>query len=279
MLFTIGRYIIEQEISKGAASNVYKAWDPKLDRAVVVKTVNYGIGQPSTEVATLKDRVYREARAIAKLNHPHIVVVHDVDDEQDFCYIVMEHLHGTDLRMLLQHEHRLECARAVPVVMQVCSALDYAHRNGIVHRDVKPGNIVLLRGSDKVKVTDFGIAKVTNQLTLTQPGGVLATPGYMAPEQIEGGNVDGRADIFSLGVVLYELITGKKPFVGDNIAALAYRVVHKSYVPPSLQNIELPADFDDIIGRALTKRPEQRYQTAAEFREALTNLQATVLLK
>jgi tRNA A-37 threonylcarbamoyl transferase component Bud32/Flp pilus assembly protein TadD len=268
----LGRYIIEQKIGKGAMGNVYLAQDPKLDRRVVIKTVCFNLATSETDTLTLKDRVYREARAIAKLGHPNIVVVYDVEDDKDMSYIVMEHIEGRDIRQALASEHRFEVARASKIVSQVCSALDYAHQAGIIHRDIKPSNIMLLPG-DKAKVTDFGIAKIADNFSLTLPGHVLGTPSYMAPEQFEGMEIDARADIFSLGVVFYELITGCRPFAGNSLASLAYKIVHKMHIPPSLQNVELPLELDDIVGRALAKNPEERYATALEFREALQTLQ------
>ncbi len=268
----LGRYVIERKIGKGAMGNIYLALDPKLDRRVVIKTVCFNLAASETDTLTLKDRVYREARAIAKLAHPNIVVVYDVEDDKDMSYIVMEHIEGRDIRQALASEHRFDVARAVKIISQVCGALDYAHQAGIIHRDIKPSNIMLLPG-DKAKVTDFGIAKIADNFSLTLPGHVLGTPSYMAPEQFEGMEIDGRADIFSLGVVFYELVTGCRPFAGHSLASLAYKIVHKMHIPPSLQNVELPVEIDEIVGRALAKNPEERYATAMEFREALQTLQ------
>jgi tetratricopeptide (TPR) repeat protein/tRNA A-37 threonylcarbamoyl transferase component Bud32 len=267
----LGRYLIQRKIGKGAMGDIYLALDPKLDRRVVIKTVCFNLAASDTDTLALKDRVYREARAIAKLGHPNIVVVYDVEDDKDMSYIVMEHIEGRDLRQALTSEHRFDYPRAIKIVSQVCSALDYAHQAGIIHRDVKPSNIMLLPG-DKAKVTDFGIAKIADNFSLTLPGHVLGTPSYMAPEQFEGEEIDGRADIFSLGVVLYELLTSCRPFTGDSLASLAYKIVHKMHIPPSLQNVELPLELDEIVGRALAKNPKERYATAMEFREALLAL-------
>lgn len=273
----LGRYQIEREIGKGAMGKIYLARDPKLDRQVVIKTVCFNLAASDANTTTIKDRVYREARAIAKLSHPHIVVVYDVEDNHDLSYIVMEHIEGQDLRQALKTEHHFEAERAVKIIAQVCSALDYAHQAGIIHRDIKPSNIMLLP-NDKAKVTDFGIAKISDNFSLTLPGHVLGTPSYMAPEQFEEETADSRADIFSLGVVLYELLIGARPFASDSLAALAYKIVHKIHIPPSLQNVELPLELDDIIGRALAKNPDERYQTAQEFREALLAVKFTSTL-
>lgn len=269
----IGRYIIEKELAQGTTGKIYKTWDPKLDRVVVLKTVQYGISTSAAEIAALKDRIYREARAIAKLSHPNIVIVYDVDDQPDFSYLVMEYLEGHDLKQVLEREHHLDCGRALEIVAQVCSAMEYAHRAGVFHRDVKPSNIMLLE-QDEVKVMDFGIAKISNYLSLTQTGRVLGTPSYMAPEQIEGQATDGRADLFSLGIVLYELLVGRRPFIADSLAALAYKIVHKAHMPPSLENVELPLELDEVLNRALAKRPDERYQNATELREAVLAVRA-----
>ncbi len=271
----IGRYVLEKEIGRGAAGRIYKAWDPKLDRTVVIKTVSYSLTASEDEISRLKARVYREAKTAAKLNHPNIVVVYDVEDEKNFSYIVMEYVEGPNLREQLNQEHRLDPGRAIRLVKQVCQALEFAHASGVVHRDIKPSNILIV-DNEKVKVTDFGIAKVINHLTLTQTGRVVGTPSYMAPEQIEGGHVDSRSDIFSLGVVFYELITGKRPFEGESLASLAYKIVHVDPVPPSLVNVELSEVYDEIINRAMAKDPGLRFQTAAEFYQALEKIETAI---
>ncbi|MFQ5628566.1 MAG: protein kinase [bacterium] len=269
----IGRYIIEKEIGRGAAGRIYKAWDPKLDRTVVIKTVSYSLTSSDDEIKRLKARVYREARAAAKLNHPNIVVVYDVEDEPTFSYIVMEHIEGPDLRELLQKENKISASRTLNILKQVCKALQFSHAAGIIHRDIKPSNILIIK-KDKVKVTDFGIAKVSNHMTLTQTGRVVGTPSYMAPEQIEGSDVDGRADIFSMGVVFYELLTGQRPFVGESLAALAYKIVHVEPTPPSLINLELTDICDEMVSRAIAKDPSDRYQSINDFLKDLQRAQS-----
>lgn len=268
----IGRYIIEKEIGRGAAGRIYKAWDPKLDRTVVIKTVSYSLTANDDEIRRLKARVYREARAAAKLNHPNIVVVYDVEDEPTFSYIVMEYIEGPDLRELLLQENKISPPRSLNILVQVCKALQFSHSAGIIHRDIKPSNILIIE-KDKVKVTDFGIAKVSNHMTLTQTGRVVGTPSYMAPEQIEGADIDGRADIFSLGVVFYELLTGQRPFLGESLAALAYKIVHVEPTPPSLINLELSDTYDEIVSRAITKDPADRFQSISDFMRDLQRVQ------
>ncbi len=273
----IGRYVIEQEIGKGACGSVYRARDPKLDRPVAIKTVRYRFGQPGSDIIALKEKLYHEARAIAKLNHPNIVVIHDVDEDHDLCFIVMEYLDGMDLRSMLDKEHRVEWDRAVPLMIQACNALHYAHSLGIVHLDIKPSNLVLQRHHNNLKLTDFSIDKST----LRPPVSNNSESGahlYLAPEQRNGGAVDCRTDIFSLGVVFYEMLTGETPCLDENIVTVTQSIAKKSYVPPSLQNIELPVEVDDVVAGALFLNPQQRYRSAEEFRDALVRLQTSVLL-
>lgn len=281
---TIGPYVVEHVVVENATGNTYKAWNPKRAQEVIIKTVSYGTSSQDIESASIKEKAYRQLRAITELNHPNIAVVHDVGQEQEFCYIVTEHLEGVDLRRLLDHEHRLPCELVVWIVMQACNALQYAHGKGFVHLDIKPENCVLLHWEEKIKVAGIGLAMAIGQLASSQANGeapqgffLSGTPGYMAPEQMVGGRLDARTDIFALGVVLYELLTGTRPFVGKSVETLVHRVLENSYLPLSLQNIELPAEFDAVIDRALDSRPEHRFQTAAEFREALEHLQLTVL--
>jgi serine/threonine-protein kinase len=269
----IGRYLLEQEIGKGATGSVYLARDTKLDRAVAIKTVRYRLGQPGIEVVALKEKVYAEARAIARLNHPNIAAIYDVDEAQDFCYIVMEYLGSATLGALMNQEHRLEWERALRLMIQASHALDYAHDLGIFHLDVKPANLILPHGDGALKVADFSVDKLSHRVS-PQSGSESAAHLYVAPEQREGNPVDHRADIFSLGVVLYEMLTGEAPFIDGlaSVAVPAQRLARKSYMPPSLQNLELPPEIDDIVARALSRNPAARYQTAAEFREALGKL-------
>ena len=267
----IGRYLIEKEIGRGAAGRIYKAWDPKLDRTVVIKTVSYSLTATGEDIKRLKARVYREARSAARLNHPNIVVVYDVEDEATFSYIVMEYIEGRNLSELLDVEKKLDPERTIRIITQVCKALQFAHAAGIVHRDIKPSNILIPK-DDKIKVTDFGIAKLTNHLTLTQTGKVVGTPSYMAPEQIEAGNIDTRCDLFSLGVVFYELLTGIRPFTGNSLAALAYKIVHTNPAQPSAHIAELTGDFDNIILKLMSKDADHRYQSASEVIDAMRKM-------
>lgn len=268
----IGRYVIEKEIARGPMGQVFKAWDPKLDRTVVIKQVAFDFGVNSVEYTALKDRLYREAHAAGKLNHPNIVVIYDVDEENGFCFIVMEYLEGEDLRVRLEREGKLELNSVIRIASQVCSALDYAHHNDIVHRDIKPSNIIITK-QDRVKVADFGIAKLPKLGTLTLTGNVLGTPFYMSPEQIEGRYVDGRSDVFSLGVVLYEMLTGVRPFDSDTVPSLVYKIVHQIPKPPSMVDENVPSSVDKIIERALAKDPGKRFASVVSLLEALEKLQ------
>ncbi|MFQ5770670.1 MAG: protein kinase, partial [bacterium] len=268
----IGRYILEKEIGRGSMGLIYKAWDPKLDRTVVIKQVAFDFDHNSHDVANLKDRLFREARAAGRLNHPNIVIIYDVDEEENYSYIVMEFVQGRDLKLLLEQEKIFTLLRTTNIIRQICSALNFAHQNGIVHRDIKPSNIILTN-HDKVKVADFGIAQVPHLGTLTQTGSIIGTPFYMSPEQIEGRKLDGRSDIFSVGVLLYEMLTALHPFDGENIPGVVYKIVHKEPKSPSQVNKNLPAALDKIVARALAKEPEERYATAHELSIDLEKVQ------
>lgn len=264
----IGRYVLEKEIGRGSMGLIYKAWDPKLDRVVVIKQVAFGPSNKPHEMAKLKDRLFREARAAGRLNHENIVIIYDVDEERDFSYIVMEYLDGQDLKSLLESGEQFDLKRTLHIIRQICSALSFAHQNGIVHRDIKPSNIILLK-YDRVKVADFGIAKFANLGTLTQTGSIVGTPFYMSPEQIEGRKLDGRSDIFSAGVILYEMATGTHPFAGDNISTVVYKIVHKVAKLPSTLNRALPRYVDAMVERACAKDVANRYADADEFLQDL----------
>ena len=268
----IGRYVVEKEIGRGSMGLIYKAWDPKLDRTVVIKQVTFARALSTYELSRLKDRLFNEARLAARLNHENIITIYDVDEEPDFSYIVMEFLEGEDLKTRLERDQRFEWRQALDIAVQVCQALEFAHRHGIVHRDIKPSNI-LITPAGRVKVADFGIAKLIDYGTLTQTGTIVGTPFYMSPEQIEGRKVDGRSDLFSTGVVLYEMLAGEHPFPGDNLSTVVYKVVHKIPQPPSTLNRALPAAVDAVVQRACAKDPEHRYASAAELKADLLKIE------
>jgi tetratricopeptide (TPR) repeat protein/predicted Ser/Thr protein kinase len=272
----IGRYILEKEIGRGTMGLIYKAWDPKLDRTVVIKQVVFDAINSMHEVATLKDRLFREARAAGRLSHPNIVIIYDVDEEKNFSYIVMEYLQGKDLKLLLEKEIHFDVPRIINIISQICSALDYAHQMGIVHRDIKPSNIILTQ-NNHVKVADFGIAKLPHFGTLTQTGSIIGTPYYMSPEQIEGRRLDGRSDLFSAGVILYEMLTGTHPFPGDTLPSVVYKIVHQQPQLPTNIREDVPKTLDEVVQRALAKDPMQRYATALDFIVDLESVQGELL--
>ena len=270
-----GRYEIDSEIGRGAMGIVYKARDPQIDRWVALKTIPLH-SQQTEMVEEFRKRFLNEAQAVGRLHHPGIVAVYDVgeDEQHHDPYIVLEYVAGEALNKLLSRDRRLSLARALQLAEEIAEALDYAHLQGVVHRDIKPGNI-LLTPEGHAKLADFGIAKMDLSHT-TLPGKVLGTPAYMAPEQLEGGKTDGRSDLFSLGVILYAMVTGRSPFRGDNSSAVCHKVVNLNPPPPSAVNVDLPKELDPVVARALAKKPSKRYERGAEFAEAIRQLRERV---
>jgi len=268
----LGRYEVVAEVGRGAMGAVYKARDPKIDRFVAIKTVllHQAVIQEQQE---FRRRFFVEAQAAGRLLHPGIVAVFDVgeDPETSDPYIVMEFIEGLTLRELLASKGRkLPVHEALRIAQEIAEALDYAHSQGVVHRDIKPANILITRDG-QAKISDFGIA----QLDLTQmtlPGRVLGTPAYMSPEQLEGKQVDGRSDLFSLGAILYTSLTGHRPFQGNSATTVCYRVANHEPMQPSSLCAELPQELDAVIARALAKNPAERYQRGNEFAEDLRAL-------
>ena len=258
----IGRYRILGELGRGAMGVVYRAKDPALDREVALKTIN--LTDEAEERVAYKKRFFQEAKAAGKLTHPNIVTTYDFGEEDDTAYMAMELLHGTDLRERLK-EGALPAPEAVDIARQVADGLGFAHEHGVVHRDIKPGNIMLLaRG--QAKIMGFGIARMrTTGDFKTSTGMVLGTPKYMSPEQIAGQPVDNRSDIFSLGVVLYEMLTGVRLFAGEDVTQITHNVTSTEPEPPTRLNPELPAMLDFIVARALKKDAAVRYQDAYEL--------------
>jgi eukaryotic-like serine/threonine-protein kinase len=257
----LGRYEIAGEIGRGAMGVVYKAIDPLIERTVAIKTISLDLSKD--ERANFEERFYREAKSAGKLNHPNIVTIYDVGESDNIAYIAMELLEGQSLRELLDSGVALTLERVGEIAVQIAEGLAYAQENNVVHRDIKPANIVITT-SGVVKITDFGIAHMPSGSS-TMAGMMMGSPKYMSPEQIVGNPVDGRSDIFSLGAVLYEMLTGVSPFEGDNISAIMYRVLNEMPVPPHTLNNSIPETFDWIISKALAKHPDDRYQTAREF--------------
>jgi serine/threonine protein kinase len=260
-LTTIGRYEILGEIGKGAMGVVYRANDPMLSRIVAIKTVN--MSSDPEEVAEYEARFYQEAKAAGGLNHPNIVTVHDIGKSGNLVYMAMEYLEGQELRDLMKGEP-LPVARAVEIAAHVADGLGYAHQHGVVHRDIKPANIMIL-DNGPAKITDFGIARMRSAEVRTQTGVVLGSPRYMSPEQVAGRRAEPRSDIFSLGVIFYEMLTGKAAFAGDDITSVMYQILNVVPPPPSSVNPAVPQVLDFIVAKTLAKTPEDRYQNATEL--------------
>src|SRR5215831_4796323 len=270
MLQKIGRYEIVEELGRGAMGVVYKAYDPVIGRFVAIKTVRLGDFYNNYQMEELKSRLVREAQSAGGLSHPSIITIFDVGEEDDLAYIAMELVDGVSLETLLGSKQLLEEATILHVARQVADALGYANEHGIVHRDIKPANIMLTKDG-RVKVADFGIAKVASS-KITQTGMLLGSPSYMAPEHFLGQLLDGRSDIFALGIVLYELITGQLPFPGENLGTLSYKVVHEDVLPPRRLKPTLSEALEGVVLRALARDPARRFQSAAELRTALDGI-------
>lgn len=266
-----GRYRILGTLGKGAMGMVYKGLDPAIDRPVALKTIRLDQIFEQGEVRELRERLNREAKAAGKLSHPNIVTIYDVGEEGNIQYIAMEFLRGNTLESLINKGLNWDYKTLSRVMIQVCDALDYAHENGIVHRDIKPANVMILE-DNQVKVMDFGIARVDKSASMTQTGTALGTPNYISPEQLKGQPVDRRSDIFSLGVVFYELLTAQKPFKGETISALIYSILHTEPPPPSEINLNVPRIFDKITAKALVKDPDLRFQRAVDMADILRKL-------
>lgn len=263
---TIGKYDIVEELGRGAMGVVYKGFDPKMKREVAIKTAHFDEIDADTREA-VKERFFREAESAGNLKHPNIVTIYECGEESDLAYIAMEILRGKTLEPWCKKTGLLPPKTALKIIGQVCEALDYAHQNGIVHRDIKPANIMMLEKGE-IKVTDFGIAKIQSS-SHTKTGVVMGTPSYMSPEQLAGKKVDGRSDLFSLGVILYEFLTGEKPFTGDTITTIMYQIANAAPPPLHEHRKDLPPILQKLVDKALAKKPEDRFQTGAEFANAV----------
>ena len=262
MISQLGRYEVLGELGQGAMGIVYKARDPLIDRVVAIKTINLGLALDEKE--EYEGRFYQEAKAAGRLNHPNIVTIYDVGKSGDVAYIAMEFLQGRELRDIMNDDGLLPVDQVLDIVAQVAQGLAYAHEHGIVHRDVKPSNIMVVRDGH-AKITDFGIARMASSAVRTQTGMVLGSPKYMSPEQVMGKEIDQRSDIFSLGVMLYEMLTGQAPFNGENVNAIMYQTLNAVPAPPNTLNPAVPEMINFILAKALAKKVEDRYQNAKDF--------------
>ncbi len=275
---TLGRYEIQKQLGKGAMGIVYLGMDPRINRTTAIKTFRFSEEQNPEEVQKMKEKFFREAESAGTLSHPNIVTIYDAGDDQNLAYIAMEYLEGEDLEKYTRKENLLPVPKVIDYVASIAEALDYAHQKGIVHRDIKPANIMLLK-SGVVKITDFGIARIT-ATSQTQTGVVKGTPYYMSPEQFSGEKVDGRSDIFSLGTMFFQLLTGKLPFFGESPAALMNQIMNVKHPDPKQINPKIVKPLVTIIDKALEKDREKRYQRAsrmaADLREVGRRIEAAI---
>ncbi|MBW2616033.1 MAG: serine/threonine protein kinase, partial [Deltaproteobacteria bacterium] len=260
---TLGRYEIIGELGRGAMGVVYKGEDPKIHRTVAIKTIMLSQFEEDA-LDDMKARFFREAESAGLLVHPNIVTIYDCGEEHDLAYIAMEFLDGEDLEDYTKPDHLFPIRQTMKIVADIADALDYAHTKDIVHRDIKPANIMMLKETKEVKVTDFGIARITSS-SQTKTGIVLGTPSYMSPEQVSGKKVGGRSDIFSLGVVLFEMLTGQKPFTGEDITSLMFKIAKEPHPSPREFNPKIPPVLEKIIDKALEKDLEKRYQKGGQM--------------
>jgi eukaryotic-like serine/threonine-protein kinase len=269
----LGRYLIQKELGKGAMGIVYLGKDPKINRVVAIKTMALSQEFEEDEIDAVKERFFREAETAGRLTHPNIVTIYDVGEEDELAYISMEFLDGHDLTCYTSPDKLLPIKTVVQLVVLASEALNYAHNQKVVHRDIKPANVMLIPALSTIKLTDFGIARITDS-SKTKTGLVLGTPSYMSPEQLVGKHIDGRSDLFSLGVMLYQLLTGRLPFKGDSMASLMFCIANEPH--PEIIGVRkelkkaLP-EISNIINRILEKTPEKRYQTGEELAKDLRN--------
>ena len=262
----LGKYEIRSVLGKGAMGVVFKAFDPHIERAVAVKTIRKDMVDPELAREYMA-RFKNEARAAGRLHHPNIVGVYEFGEDESVAYIAMEYVEGAGLREYLNSRTSFDFGQLVALMTQLLNALEFAHERGVVHRDIKPTNLIVTK-EGQLKVADFGVARV-DASTLTSAGMVIGTPSYMSPEQCMGKETDARSDVFSTGIVLYELLTGQKPFNGS-VATITYKICHEEPVPPSkLSALKLPQAVDRMVRTALAKQPAERFQSARAFNDAL----------
>jgi serine/threonine protein kinase len=263
----IGRYRILDELGRGATGVVYRAQDPAIGRIIAIKTIRLSDFTDESERERLRERLFREAQSAGMLSHPNIVTIYDIAEENGLAYIFMECVDGPPLEKVLNSTQPIQSEDALSILRQTATALDYAHQKGIVHRDIKPANI-LIHERTHAKITDFGVAKIMSQ-QMTQSGVMMGTPNYMSPEQVQGHAVDGRADQFSLAVIAYEMLTGEKPFLADQLPALLFRIVREDPVPPQRLNPTIGPQVEMVLKKALAKSANDRYGNCTQFVDAL----------
>jgi len=266
----LGRYVVEHEIGRGAMAVVYLGRDPKINRVVAIKAIPLAREFGEDEVEEARLRFFREAETAGRLNHPGIVTVYDAGEDQELAFIAMEYLTGEPLSEFTSPRTLLPASQVVDLLARVADALGHAHRQNVVHRDIKPANIMFDRASDGLKITDFGIARLTDSGT-TKSGIVLGTPSFMSPEQLEGRTVQGSSDLFSLGVSLYQLLTAQLPFRADSMTGLMFKIANEPHPPLRAIRPDLPGLLEAIVTRALQKRADDRFQSGTEFATALTS--------
>ena len=264
----LGRYQIDRELGRGAMGMVYLGHDPKIGRTVAIKTMVLAQEFEGEQLEDVKRRFFREAETAGRLNHPHIVTIYDVGEDQDLSYIAMDYLKGSNLLTYCKADTLLSADTVFSLMRQVADALDYAHKQNVVHRDIKPANIIYDEEEGIMKVTDFGVACVIDA-SKTKTGTILGSPSYMSPEQLAGKKVDGRSDLFSLGVMLYQMTTGKLPFTADSMATLMYKIANEPHTDLNSLDIQLPVELETVINKSLQKDVQDRYQTGAEMATAV----------
>ena len=264
---TVGRYEILEELGQGAMGVVYKGKDPKINRLVAIKTIRFSDDFDEQQAKEVKERFFKEAELAGKLSHPSIISIHDVGEDYDLTYMAMELLEGEDLEHFCDKNSLLPLRKVLDIIAETADALDYAYTQGVIHRDIKPGNIMLLKNGH-IKVTDFGIAKAVSS-SQTRTGIILGTPNYMSPEQINGMEIDGRSDIFSLGIVFFQLLTGQLPFGGKTLTELFYQITQAKHPSPRQINPKVIRPCEQLIDKALAKDPDQRFQRASNFAKYL----------
>ena len=267
----LGRYQVEKELGKGAMGVVYLGKDPKIGRLVAIKTMALSQEFEADELQDVKERFFREAETAGRLSHPNIVSIFDAGEEHDLAYIAMEFVKGGDLTKHIKPNTLLPIGEVLRLMADAADALDYAHSNSVIHRDIKPANMMLLADTQVIKLMDFGIARIADS-SKTKTGMVLGTPSYMSPEQLSGKKVDGRSDLFSLGVTLYQMVTGSLPFQADSMATLMFKIANEGHASPLVVRPDLPPEMADIIDKALAKNYELRYQRGNEFARELREL-------